>query len=69
MSSEESNTPTKNENLQDLSPTFNFALNHRILPLCAVSAKVVPEEKETLIAVTVSNKVILKGELLKHSRL
>ncbi|KAF8373584.1 bbs-2 [Pristionchus pacificus] len=45
-----------------LKPTFSYSLNSRILAGCIVSARIEPTAtKETLIAVSASNKVIIQG--------
>lgn len=46
-----------------LNPTFNFSLNTRIVDKCATSAVLEEGGKETLVAVTTANKVLVKGEL------
>ncbi|CAD6196787.1 unnamed protein product [Caenorhabditis auriculariae] len=44
----------------DLTPTFSYSLNHRILANCAVSAILEPGGNDTLVAVTASNKVVIR---------
>lgn len=46
----------------ELTSAFSFSLNQRILPNGATSARVEPDAKETLVAVSASNKVILRSE-------
>ncbi|EYC43687.1 hypothetical protein Y032_0484g2315 [Ancylostoma ceylanicum] len=45
----------------ELASLFSFSLNHRILPRCATSARIEPDSRETLVAVSASNKVILRN--------
>ncbi|KAK6049995.1 hypothetical protein COOONC_12500 [Cooperia oncophora] len=45
----------------ELASAFGFSLNHRILPNGATSARIEPDTKETLVAVTASNKIILRS--------
>lgn len=45
----------------ELTSAFSFSLNQRILPNGATSARVEPDAKETLVAVSASNKVILRN--------
>ncbi|KJH51726.1 hypothetical protein DICVIV_02037 [Dictyocaulus viviparus] len=51
----------KNEviNTFDLTSSFSFSLNQRILPHCALSARIQPDQRETLVAVSASNKIIV----------
>lgn len=52
---------TKTNAALDLETLYQFSLNHRILPNCALSAVVEPQTTETLVAVSTSNKIILKS--------
>ncbi|RCN48036.1 FG-GAP repeat protein [Ancylostoma caninum] len=45
----------------ELASLFSFSLNQRILPRCATSARIEPDSRETLVAVSASNKVILRS--------
>ncbi|KIH67170.1 hypothetical protein ANCDUO_02496 [Ancylostoma duodenale] len=50
----------------ELASLFSFSLNQRILPRCATSARIEPDSRETLVAVSASNKVILRSmDILK----
>lgn len=46
-----------------LVPTFNFSLNTRIVEKCALSVVLEERGKETLVAVSASNKILIKGRL------
>ncbi|CAI4225514.1 unnamed protein product [Auanema sp. JU1783] len=52
---------TRTEAALILTPKFNFSLNHRVVPNCALLATLEPGTEPTLIAVSTSNKVIIKS--------
>ncbi|KAJ1367045.1 hypothetical protein KIN20_027885 [Parelaphostrongylus tenuis] len=45
----------------DLASVTSFSLNQRILPGCALSARVQPDDHETLVVAGTSNKIMLRN--------
>ncbi|PAV61026.1 hypothetical protein WR25_04386 isoform C [Diploscapter pachys] len=50
----------KLENVMQLFPVHNFAINQRIMPKCMISAILEPNGQERLVMVSASNKVLVK---------
>ncbi|WKY08410.1 hypothetical protein Q1695_007715 [Nippostrongylus brasiliensis] len=59
--SDEAEQETNFKDEFELSSAFSFSLNQRILPNGATSARIEPDTKETLVAVTASNKIVLRN--------
>ncbi|KAK5970451.1 hypothetical protein GCK32_011991 [Trichostrongylus colubriformis] len=59
--SDEGELEVTSNNTFELASAFSFSLNHRILLNGATSARIEPDTKQTLVAVTASNKIILRN--------
>lgn len=56
------NEPVSNldENVE-LTATVSYSLDQRIMEGCVISAVIEPKGQETIVAVSVTNKIIIKG--------
>ncbi|VDM57606.1 unnamed protein product [Angiostrongylus costaricensis] len=58
---DDAQTTDNGNDVFDLASVFSFSLNQRVMPGCALSARVLPDDNETLVAVSTSNKIILRN--------